>query len=56
MISMAATVMATGAAMAITPPQATTCRHVNVFVGRALVGSGKGSGQKAGREGAMLAG
>ena len=53
---MVATVIATGVATAMIVPQARTCRHVNVFVGRADVGNGMGSGQKAGREGATLAG
>lgn len=56
MISIAANVMAMGAPMAMIAPQARTCRHGSVFVGRASVGNGMGSGQKSAREGATIAG
>jgi len=49
-------VIATGVAIAMITPQASTCFHDNVLVGRASVGSGFESGQKGGREGATLAG
>lgn len=55
-MSIAATVIATGAVTAMIMPQASTCRRDKSFAARALVGTGKGSGQKAGREGATLAG
>ena len=32
----------------MTTPQASTCRHVRSLVGRAVVGTGNGSGQNAG--------
>ena len=50
------TVMAAGVAIAMIVPHAKTCSHVNEFVARGSVGTGQGSGQNAGREGAMLAG
>jgi len=56
MIVMTATVIAMGVAIAMITPQANTCFHDNVFVGRASVGSGLESGQNGGREGATLAG
>ncbi len=51
-MTMAATVMA----IAMIVPQASTCCHVNEFVDRASVGTGRGSGQNAGWEGRALAG
>lgn len=53
---MTATVIANGAPMAMIPPHASTWRQVSVLSGRAAVGTGQGSGQKAFREGATLAG
>ena len=47
-MNIAATVIATGAAIAMITPHANTCRHVRSFAGRAVVGIGRGSGQKAG--------
>ncbi len=55
-MTMAATVMAMGVAIAMIVPQAKTCCHVNEFVDRDSVGAGQGSGQNADREGATLAG